>query len=44
MRLVEHERTETVPGTRETHNRLVREWTCPECDYFEEETEDGEES
>lgn len=44
MRRKERERTETIPGTRETHQRLVREWTCPECDYFEEETGDGEES
>lgn len=44
MRLVERERTDTVPGTPETHRRLVREWTCPECDYFEDETGDSEES
>jgi rubredoxin len=44
MHRVEHERIETVPGTHEAHSRLVREWTCPECDYFEEETGNGEES
>jgi uncharacterized protein with PIN domain len=38
MRLVTRERADRVPGTSETHTRQVREWTCPECDYFEETT------
>jgi hypothetical protein len=29
-----------LPGTSETHRRQIREWTCPECDYFEEAAED----
>lgn len=40
MRLVERDETHRLPGTRETHIRQIREWTCPECDYFEEATED----
>lgn len=40
MRLVTHEDANRVPGTTETHIRQSREWTCPECDYFEEATED----
>jgi hypothetical protein len=31
-----------VPGRGEATVRVVREWICPECDYFEEaETEQG---
>jgi hypothetical protein len=40
MRLVTRERSERVAGTSETHVGQAREWTCPECDYFEEATED----
>ncbi|MEX2270565.1 MAG: YgiT-type zinc finger protein [Vicinamibacterales bacterium] len=36
MRLVVRDRGETIPGTRQTVKREVREWVCPECDYFEE--------
>jgi YgiT-type zinc finger domain-containing protein len=36
MRLVTRERTDTIPGTRQTVKREAREWICPECDYFEE--------
>lgn len=39
MRLLIRERTETIPGTRQTVKREVREWVCPECDYFEETDE-----
>ena len=36
MRLVERERVDHIPGKGETTHQLVREWVCPECDYFEE--------
>ena len=36
MRLVTRERADAIPGTRQTVKREVREWICPECDYFEE--------
>ncbi|MDQ3170186.1 MAG: hypothetical protein M3Q55_08625 [Acidobacteriota bacterium] len=36
MRLMTRERSDTIPGTRQTVKREVREWVCPECDYFEE--------
>jgi len=36
MRLKSREMTERVPGTGQTTTRQVREWFCPECDYFEE--------
>jgi YgiT-type zinc finger domain-containing protein len=36
MRLRESEVTSRVPGTHQTRTTQVREWVCPECDYFEE--------
>ena len=39
MRLHTREQTDRVPGTRETKTKPVREWTCPECDYFEDADE-----
>ncbi len=39
MRLHVRERTERVPGSRESHTRRTAEWVCPECDYFEESEE-----
>ncbi len=43
MRLEEHERIALIPGTSQTVSRKVTEWTCPECDYFEERS-DAEEA
>jgi predicted RNA-binding Zn-ribbon protein involved in translation (DUF1610 family) len=41
MRLDTIERRQHVPGMPEpTTPQLVREWICPECDYFEEFEED----
>jgi len=37
MRLVAREVIERVPGTTQEVTRQVREWVCPECDYFEDE-------
>lgn len=42
MRLGERETIDRVPGTSQTTTAKYREWTCPECDYFEE-AEEGEE-
>jgi acetone carboxylase gamma subunit len=36
MRLRVHEATQTVPGTPQTNTIRIREWVCPECDYFED--------
>ena len=42
MRLTVREAVERVPGARQTTTRVVREWICPECDYWEEsETSEG---
>ena len=39
MRLRTHEQIDRVPGTREVRTKPLREWICPECDYFEEADE-----
>jgi C4-type Zn-finger protein len=39
MRRVEHERVTRVPGFTEVQRMTIREWVCPECDYFEEDDE-----
>ena len=36
MRLKTLRMTDRVPGTRQSNTKVVKEWTCPECDYFEE--------
>jgi C4-type Zn-finger protein len=36
MRMRMAERVDTIPGTQQTVKREYREWTCPECDYFED--------
>jgi C4-type Zn-finger protein len=41
MRRDEHEAVDLVPGTSEVKRQTTSEWVCPECDYFEEEEEDG---
>jgi C4-type Zn-finger protein len=42
MRLVTHKATDQIPGQSQAAVRVIREWICPECDYFEE-AEAGEE-
>ena len=37
MRLVERETVSRVPGTAQEVKTQLREWICPECDYFEED-------
>jgi hypothetical protein len=42
MRLRARETTDHIPGTAQTSTHIVREWMCPECDYWEEaEGEEG---
>jgi transposase len=41
MRLKVREIRDVIPGRGEAVTRQVREWICPECDFFEE-TEAGE--
>ena len=36
MRLRLAERHDKIPGTQQTVKREYREWSCPECDYFED--------
>jgi uncharacterized protein with PIN domain len=36
MRLVSRETVTRVPGTSQEVKTIVREWVCPECDYFED--------
>ena len=43
MRLQIRETADAIPGTGQTTTRTIREWVCPECDYWEEaESESGE--
>ena len=42
MRFSKREVTDIVPGTGQAITRNVREWVCPDCDYWEEaEDSDG---
>ena len=36
MRLKDLKLEVRVPGNPKTTTREVREWICPECDYFED--------
>jgi acetone carboxylase gamma subunit len=36
MRLSVREIEDRVPGVPTPARRTIREWICPECDYFEE--------
>ena len=35
--------TENVPGTPQAAVTKIREWVCPECDYFEDVEDGGDE-
>lgn len=37
MRLVTRETITRLPGSTQEVKGTVREWVCPECDYFEED-------
>jgi len=41
MRLSERQIEEHIPGHPLGAARTVREWICPECDYFEEADAEG---
>jgi hypothetical protein len=43
MRLRIREVTDHIPGMGLSAPRTVREWICPECDYWEEAESKGEE-
>ena len=36
MRLTQRQTTDRLPGTQQSTVRTFAEWTCPECEYFEE--------
>jgi len=37
MRAKTRELIDRIPGQPQEVRREVREWTCPECDYYEED-------
>lgn len=41
MQLRETQIVVRIPGNPNATTRIVLEWTCPECDYFEEAEEGG---
>jgi transposase len=41
MKLQVREIIDRVPGTSQITCTTVREWVCPECDYFEDAEEEG---
>jgi hypothetical protein len=36
MRLVTRESLDHIPGNPQPTVRVTAEWTCPECDHFED--------
>ncbi len=40
MRLKVREQIDYIPGQSQTVRREIKEWICPDCDYFEEFEED----
>ena len=40
MRLVVRQHVQPVPGLPKPVTHTVREWICPECDYFEDADDD----
>lgn len=41
MRLEQSETLTPIPGQPRPTAHVVREWVCPDCDYFEEAEEEG---
>ena len=41
MRLRDVEQVQRIPGTLQDSRRMIVEWICPECDYFEEADENA---
>jgi len=40
MRIETRELVDRIPGQSQVVRRVVREWTCPECDFYEEVEDD----
>ena len=36
MRVKQRELIDRIPGQAQVVKREVREWTCPECDFYED--------
>lgn len=43
MRLCVRDVRDRLPGGGDASARILREWTCPECDYFEEADDERQE-
>ena len=43
MRLKVREQTDYIPGQSQVVRTEIKEWICPDCDYFEEWEPDSEE-
>ena len=43
MRIKVHEQTDYIPGQSQAVRTEIKEWICPDCDYFEEYDADAEE-
>ena len=41
MRLSDREISEQISGENKVSVRRIREWICPECDYYEEAEAEG---
>ena len=41
MRVRVREMIDRIPGQPQVVRREVREWTCPECDFYEDAEDDG---
>jgi hypothetical protein len=41
MRVMVREMIDRIPGQPQVVRREVREWTCPECDFYEDAEDDG---
>jgi C4-type Zn-finger protein len=43
MRLKAREQVDHIPGHSQVVRRTIREWICPDCDYFEDYEENPDE-
>jgi C4-type Zn-finger protein len=43
MRLKVREQIDYIPGQSQTVRTEIKEWICPDCDYFEEYEESAQE-
>lgn len=41
MKVKQRKEVAYVPGTSEAKSTEIREWICPDCDYYEEVEEDA---